>query len=146
VKKALAALLLSGCGLASAASFELPGGEMVQFVGWSKSALIGAYAVAAGVAGVPGVTSCGGDEVLQASDITCIAAGGAYVSVRVASVDQAPACGSGQIREPASGACVGGLPPVEDVSAVFSVSFSMVMLSFMLGRGVGVVLDLVRKG
>ena len=38
------------------------------------------------------------------------------------------------------------MPPVEDVAKVWSVGFSLVMVCFVVGRVVGTVLEMIRKG
>lgn len=38
------------------------------------------------------------------------------------------------------------LPPVEDVAAIWSVGFSLVIVCYLVGRGVGVCVELIRRG
>lgn len=40
----------------------------------------------------------------------------------------------------------GSLPPAEDVAALWSVAFSLVMVCYVVGKAVGSCLELIRKG
>jgi len=38
------------------------------------------------------------------------------------------------------------LPPAEDVAAIWSVGFSLVIVCYLVGKGVGVCVELIRRG